>query len=345
MIRTMLCPTFAVAWILTATFAGPVQPTGEGASTTPVSGGQSRAPQPLDTGKPPLKAAAVPTTPAWAGRQARFGGTEWITRARQDAPLGFTLAVEVQEIKAKGGMTVKKDDELIRARDGEVLAALAAQKARADNKTEVDSATFQRDLAKARFDGVKEAKAADASSKAEYEEREAQFKVAEVAVESAEKRLIEEAHRADQLREQAKRYRILAPFDGIVDQVVCEIGQTVTENQPVMRLVDIEALYVDVPIRTDQTLGLKLRAGHLAWVLLDVPGEPVMLVGKILYVAPTADAASNTRRVRVEVANADLLPPGTAASVRFSAPEGNWNESERPLTIAQPGRGARGLTK
>ncbi|MGQ0626825.1 MAG: efflux RND transporter periplasmic adaptor subunit [Phycisphaerales bacterium] len=279
-----------------------------------------------------LKAATAPeyrsASEEWRARHLRFGGTEWLTRAKQDAPLGFTLAVEVVEIIAKGGTAVKAGDLLVRGRDGEVLAAVAAQRARADNETEVTSAEAQAALAQTRFDAVVEAKVQGVHNKAEFDEREAQLTVAKIAIDAARNRLKEERLRATQLEEQAKRYRVEAPFDGMVDQVVCELGQSVNENQPIMRLVDISALYIDVPIKTTETILLNLGASKPAWVLLDLPGDPVVLDGRILYVSPAADASSGTRRVRIELANPKLLPPGTNASVRFTMPPTDWNNPQ-----------------
>lgn len=283
------------------------------------------------TGARPAEPTAAPQRGAaasseeWRARHLRFGGTEWLTRAKQDAPLGFTLAVEVVEILAKGGMPVKAGDLLVRGRDGEVLAAVAAQRARADNDTDVTSAIAQAALAQTRFDAVEEAKQQGVYSKAEYDERQAQLTVANIAIDAARNRLKEEQLRATQLEEQAKRYRVEAPFDGVVDQVVCELGQSVNENQPIMRLVDVSSLYIDVPIKTTETITLNLGAGKPAWALLDLPGEPIVVEGRILYVSPAADASSGTRRVRVELANPQRLPPGTNASVRFTAPAQDWN--------------------
>ncbi len=264
----------------------------------------------------------------WMDRHTRFGGTEWFTRARQDSPLGFTLAIEVEEIVAKGGARVKAGDTLIRGRDGEMVAALNVQVARAENETEVETAMAAQELAQIRFDAVEVAKKEGVHNLAEYEERRVQLVSSKIAVMAARKRLEEEKLKTVQLREQTKRYRIVAPYDGIVDQVACEVGQTATENQPVMRFVDIDALWIDVPLRISETISLGLKAGHPAWVLLDLPGPATVLDAKVLYVAPAADASSGTRRVRVEAANPEHKPPGTAVSVRFTPPATDWNKIE-----------------
>jgi hypothetical protein len=60
-----------------------------------------------------------------------------------------------------------------------------------------------------------------------------------------------------------------------------------------------------------------------------------LVKGTVLYVSPVADAVSQTRRVRVEIANTENWPAGTQARVRFSEPSdpGMW---EKYLT--SPGR-------
>jgi len=290
-------------------------------------------PRRLDAPIPPtVRRPGGQANQQWIDRHLRFGGTDWFTRARQDSPLGFTLAIEVEEIIAKGGVRVKAGDVLIRGRDGEMIAALNVQAARASNETEIDTAVAAQELGQIRFDAVEEAKKEGVNNPAEYEERRVQLVSSKIAVIAARKRLEEERLKTDQLREQCKRYRIVAPFDGIVDQVACEVGQTANENQPVMRLVDIDALWIDVPVKIGDTISQGLKPGHPAWMLLDLPGPPTILEGKVLYVAPAADSSSGTRRVRVEAMNPDQKPPGTAASVRFTPPEPDWNKAERETT-------------
>ena len=58
--------------------------------------------------------------------------------------------------------------------------------------------------------------------------------------------------------------------------------------------------------------------------LLDLPGEPAVSVGKVVEVGAEADYAAKTRRIRVELPNADGWPAGIGAYVRFTAPEGEW---------------------
>ena len=68
---------------------------------------------------------------------------------------------------------------------------------------------------------------------------------------------------------------------------------------------------------------LAAKVNDPAWVLVEVAGKARVVVGKIVEVAPVADPASRTRRVRVEVPNASgasQIVAGEPAWVRFTEP-------------------------
>lgn len=284
--------------------------------------------QPVVPGVPPAAVAKAPevakAVDGWAERGARFGGTEWVTRPSRDAAMGFTLAQEIQAILIKSGDRVKSGQVLARAREGELLASIEVQRARSKNDTEVQNAAATLELAQSRFEAATRAKQDEALNQAEFDERRVGLVTAKITLDAAKRRLEEEGLRLVQLEKQAERYRVEAPFDGIIDTVAADVGQTATENQPIIRLVNIDSLWVDVPIPTEQTIELGLTSGHPAWALLDLPGDPVVLTARVLYVSPVADSASQTRRVRIEAPNPQLLPAGTRARVRFTAPESTW---------------------
>jgi len=281
--------------------------------------GQSVAP--AAAAKAPAVAKPVD---GWAERGARFGGTEWVTRPSRDAAMGFTMAQEIKEILIKSGDRVKAGQVLARAREGELLASIAVQRARSKNDTEVQNAAATLELAQSRFEAATRAKQDEALNQAEFDERRVGLVTAKITLDAAQRRFEEEGLRLVQLEKQAERYRVEAPFDGIIDTVAADVGQTATENQPIIRLVNIDSLWVDVPIPIEQTIELGLTPDHPAWALLDLPGDPVVLTARVLYVSPVADSASQTRRVRIEARNPQLLPAGTRARVRFTAPESTW---------------------
>lgn len=266
--------------------------------------------------------------PTFEQRSEAFSDLEWVTRPSRDVVIGFTITAEVGEVLVSGGQRVKAGQLMIRAKEEEALAGLAVQRVRAANTAPVDSARANLDLAEVRFKRIKEADDQKAASPQELDERRVAVEAAKAALANAQSQASEEQKRLVQLEEQAKRYRLEAPFDGIVEQVTVDVGQTVESPQPVIRVVNIDTLWIDLPVPTARTLtdgggaeGKGIRAGAPAWVLMDLPGAMV-IKGKVLYVSPVADAAAETRRVRVEVPNPNLWPPGTKARVRFTEPAG-----------------------
>ncbi len=307
-----------------------------GCAAAPAAGGEwVSAPPAAGAGSP---ASSAPPGDVWAARSARFGGSEWITRPSRDTTMEFPQPLEIAEVAVAGGQAVKQGQMLVRAKDEEVRAALMAQELRAANDTEIRNARANLELAQSRFDAAQEANKSGALAPAEYDERRVGLEVAKINVEAAVQRLKEEQYRAVQLKEQARRFRLEAPFDGVIDQVLAEIGQTFGVNKPVIRIVAIDPMWIDVPISIDQTLTSRLAQGSPAWALLDVPGEDVVIPARVLYVAPSGNAASSTRLVRVEVPNRAGWPAGTRARVRFDAPGPEWKVSAGGPPPAGAGR-------
>lgn len=256
---------------------------------------------------------------AWSVRAGRFGTLEWVTRPSRDALMGFSVATDVREIAVKPGQKVKKGDLLVRGRDGEALAALVSQRIRAANMAPVDSAKAGLELAEVRYKRIMEAAAENATNPQEIDERRVSVDAAKAQLANAIASNREEESRILQLDETLQRYRLEAPFDGVVDQVVVDEGSTIEPPQPVLRVVAIDPMWIDLPVPVEETVRKNLKQGDAAWVLLDVPGAE-QVASKVLHVSPVADAGAGTRIVRVEIPNSKGYPPGTRARVRFDAP-------------------------
>ena len=309
---------------LAATAAVPIAPR---TATSPRNSAQEPAAPavtPRTSSGPVAAAAALPATSneQWFGRAKQFGGVEWVSRPSRDAVMGFTQPMEVEKVEVVGGQRVKVGDVLVRGREGEVVAALQVQKLRGANRAPVEAAKANLELAQIRFDAATKAQQETAMSDYEFAERRLALASAKASFANAEAEFAQEAERVKQAEESLERYRIRARFDGMIELVVAEAGQTIDIQQPVIRIVSVDPLWVDVPVSTEETIAQKLTGNSPAWVLVDVPSDKPageVLKGKVLYVSPVVDAAGS-RRVRVEVANPLQWPAGTRARVRFSAP-------------------------
>jgi HlyD family secretion protein len=123
-----------------------------------------------------------------------------------------------------------------------------------------------------------------------------------------------EASRADVTQAQARvnvtkveqnRTILVAPFDGIVADIVGELGEYTTPSPPgvatppAIDLIDDSCLYIEAPM--DEVDAPKIRVGQSARVSLDaLPGKP--LAGHVKRVAPYVVAVEKqARTVDVEV--------------------------------------------
>lgn len=281
-----------------------------------VAGGWDGPGQPGGSGGETARPSA-----GWDERAAAFSPYRWISRPSRDAVMGFTMSIDIIEIPVKAGQRVKTGDLLVRGRDGEALAGLVVARTRAENTHEVDSARANMELAEIRFNAGKEAFDKQGMSPAEFEERRLSLAAAKAAYEATVTRVREQRELLVQSERQFERFGLRAPFDGIVDQVVVDVGSNVNEQQPVLRLVQIDPLWIDVPVAPEEPIDRGLKEGSPAWVLIDAPGETRARQARVLYVAPVIDAGG-TLRVRVEVPNPRGLPAGSRVAVRFTPPPG-----------------------
>ncbi len=252
----------------------------------------------------------------------------------RDVVMRFVFPAEVAEVLVKGGERVKMGQLLCRARDTDIKAAIEQQRITAASDLEVQGARANADLAKFRFDQLK---AGGVFTPEDFERARAESITTQVQFEQAQLNARLQQVRLDQLIGQYERYRLEAPFDGVVENVLIEVGKAVGESVDALRIVNTDNLWLDAYPETDETIRLRLATGSPAWVLLNLPDRPVMVRGKVLYVSPAADYVGQSRRVRVEIPNPADYPAGLQSAVRFTQPSAEWD-----AYLAEPGAGENG---
>ena len=251
-----------------------------------------------------------------------FGGAKAPSRPSRDSTMGFAFPAEVAEVLARGGASVKKGDVLIRARDEEARAQRDLQKLVADSDLDIQRAQVALDQAQVEYTAQVDLQKQGGGQKVELDRARTTLDARKVELEIAklnrEQQVIQLHFRESQL----ERYTITAPFDGRVDLVQADVGEVKKDSEPVIRVVNTEPLWIDAGTPTLETLGVKI--GAPAWVLLDLPGEAKVYLGKVVELAADADSASGTRRVRVELPNPHDWPSGLNTWVRLTEPTGDW---------------------
>ena len=241
-----------------------------------------------------------------------------VTTARFDLKLGFTVGGKIDKVNVRAGDRVKAGQVLLELEDNEGKSLVELYTTRAKSDVEVRAAAEQLALAKVEEKSLKQAFDRNAANPIELERAQVKVRVQQLELELAERQKVETVQQLQQAVSRHEQYQLKAPTDGVVDLVNVEVGEMVEQLKPVLKLVVKDPLWVDAAVPVGQTLSLKV--GGAAWVKSNLPGHQKPIKGKILHMAEVADAASDTRLVRVEIINEQGLPAGGHVTVLFTEP-------------------------
>ncbi|MEO1583969.1 MAG: HlyD family efflux transporter periplasmic adaptor subunit [Planctomycetota bacterium] len=257
------------------------------------------------------------TASARAASDEAFG-VKAVTRPSRDATMGFPFPTSVVDVIATDGMAVSEGQLLIRADDAEAVAAFAIGRIRAVSTLDVDLQVKTLELAEVELRATETAFEGGGGSTIELDRAKLTRDQSEIQLEAAKQRDVEADNQLIQLEARVGDHRLEAPFDGVVDVVFVDVGDSVRDTDPAVRVVSVDPLWIDVATPTAQTLSL--GPGDPAWVRVRIGDEPRVLPATIVGISPVADSVTGARRVRVEAPNPDGLPAGLTAFVRFEPP-------------------------
>ena len=266
--------------------------------------------------------------------QPCLGQIDAVTKARHDLKLGFTVDGKVVRVLIKPGDRVKRGQLLMELYDEEGKSLVDLYELRAKSKLELESAGAALRLAKVEEGAIRRAFENDAAKPIEVERAEIRTTQATLELQMAKQRGIEAVHQLKQASARHEQYQLHAPTPGVVDQVIVAEGELIEKLKPVLRLVVIDPLWVDVSVPTEDTL--RLKRGGDAWVQSYMAGHEEPAVGKIIHLAQVADAASDTRLVRVEVSNPRHIPAGGQVTVTFQPPRSGSASAAPPKRTRRP---------
>lgn len=224
-----------------------------------------------------------------------------VIEAVQQSTVSAQVNGRVVEINVDVGDFVPRDGVLIRIRNAEQRAGLAAGQA-ALNEAE---ARYRE--AQAEFERVNKIYQRRLLPKAALDKADADLKAAQARVESARAG-------ARQAGEQLGYTVIRAPYSGVVQKRYVEVGESVTVGQPLMSGYSLEALraVANVP----QDIMPVVRTLQQAEVRLEDPAHTV--TSTHLTFTPYADAVTHTYKVRADLPSGiEAVYPGMFAKVLF----------------------------
>jgi len=208
-------------------------------------------------------------------------------RANQDVQVAAEESGTIREILADKGAYVRAGDAIAKIDD----AILGSQ---------VDQARAQAELASQTWDRRKRL----------YEEDQVG---AEIAYLEAKFAAEQTAANLKVLEERLARTTIRAPFDGVLDERMVEVGSMVSPGMVVARVVDLNPVKVTAGV--PERFAADVQKGAVAEITFDVFPDEVFKA-PVRYVGATVDRQSRTFPVEVVVPNPKgLIKPEMVANV------------------------------
>jgi multidrug efflux system membrane fusion protein len=129
--------------------------------------------------------------------------------------------------------------------------------------------------------------------------------------------------------------QLRAPFSGVFEKRLADIGDFLTPGGACGVVVELDPMLV-VAEATDKTVG-RLRTGARARLRL---ADGTEALGRVSYIATTADPATRTYRVQIEMRNpGGAIPVGRVADVRIQTGEGDAHKiAAELLSLDDQGR-------
>ena len=130
----------------------------------------------------------------------------------------------------------------------------------------------------------------------------------------AQTNMISQQKAVSQMKAQLAKTRVIAPFSGVIDELIAEKGQVVGPGQGLMRIVNLNNMFVSTAV-PESYIG-KLKVGTVVNVYLASLGKTY--VGKIRQVANNINPNNRSFGIEVSVPNAEnLLRPNQVAKLKI----------------------------
>lgn len=240
-----------------------------------------------------------------------------ITAPNADITLSFVVAGRVSDVQVEPGTTVEKDQLLVHLYDEPEKIQCQQLKMLSEDRTKINAAKAELAQKQVDLKKLQQARAKGAASVWEVEHLFLNVRIAELSLQSAILEQQQYRQRYDHASSQLVRMRLAAPIAGLVEEVSVEVGESIGTLGPVVRIVQNDPLWIDVPVPMAQALNLTVDQD--VWITFPGAAAEATPNGRIINISAVADAASETLRIRIEVPNPLKRPAGERVAVAFTA--------------------------
>jgi len=242
-------------------------------------------------------------------------GIEAVTKPSKDVTLSFVQPGQIAKVYVKEGDLVKAGQPLVLLDDSVEQAQLAQLKAQSEDTTRIEAGQASLDQKKVDLEKFQWAAERGGTTKLELEYKKLDVKIAELSLKIAKFEHEQDLRKYTEAKIRVDKMQLKSPIAGRTEEIHVEPGESVGSSADVVRVVEIDPLWIDVPVPLAQAK--TLRYEQAANVKFPDPNETIMK-GKIIFIGMVADAGSSTLTTRVEVANGSNRPAGEHITVFFS---------------------------
>lgn len=234
------------------------------------------------------------------------------------AEVGSPVVGVLAEVLVDRGDVVKAGQAIAVLGQQVERAALQVAEARAYAPAEIRAAEAGHQFAIARLQRAKDLKARSLISTQALEEAETEEHVAREQLARAREQQKVWRRELSLAKQQLEQRTLRSPIDGVIVERYLNAGERV-EDRAFARIATIDPLRVEM-IMSTQYLG-KVKVGDALNVRPELDGQVPMLA-TVTLIDKVIDAASNTFRVRAELANPDkTIPAGLRCRADVAAVE------------------------
>jgi len=115
---------------------------------------------------------------------------------------------------------------------------------------------------------------------------------------------------------QRERATIVAPFDGVMDQVKVALGERLSQGQEIGTIVDLRNLRIEAAVLEHDLPYIKV-GGEATITAAAVPDQAIR--GRVAAILPLVDSATRAGRAVIRATGNGSLRPGMYADVRLEA--------------------------
>jgi RND family efflux transporter MFP subunit len=248
------------------------------------------------------------------------GAIRAITRPSADITLSFVQPGRITEIGLAEGDTVTSEQVLAKLDDAAEQVRLAQLKAQAEDRTQIRASEASLAQKEVDLEKLEVAAARDAATQLEVQHARLDVQIAEFSLEMVKLEHEQAMRTYEEQRIRVDNMQLRSPINGRIEKIHVEVGESASASEEAVQVVQIDPLWIDVPVPAADAIGLNRDA--VAKVAFPGASELPPIEGRVIFVGAVIDAASTTLRVKVEVPNSRGRPAGEHVLVTFEVSEG-----------------------